>query len=1247
MSGSDLSRPPARPSDNQVRIDGRQVRLDDRYLLESGTVYLTGIQALVRVLLDRHRLDQRAGLTTGTFVSGYEGSPLAGYDLELARQAKLLGAHDVVHRPGLNEEIAATSVQGSQLVPDVDGATCDGVVGVWYGKAPGLDRATDAIRHANLMGANSGGGVLALVGDDPTSKSSTVPSASEMALADLMLPTLYPADCQDILDLGLHGVALSRACGLWVGMKIITNVADGAGTVDVDLDRLTFPAPERLVSDGHDGRSVANGNGNGTGTGARGAGAYRHAVTAKMVGAVPVQAERSAQRIRLEIARRYARAAGLNTIVHRGPADRIGVVAAGKTYLDTCQALSLLGLDEEALTAHGVRLLKLGMVYPLEGEVVREFADGLAEVVVVEEKRSFVETAVKETLYGGAGAPAVFGKHDPDGAELLPADAELDPDIVAERLASRLLAHVDVPAARAYLDRRRRQRTRTVLPLVPRTPYFCSGCPHNRSTTQVPDGSLVGAGIGCHAMVLLMDPAQVGDVVGLTQMGGEGAQWLGMAPFLDRPHLVQNIGDGTFAHSGSLAVRAAVAAGANLTYKILYNSAVAMTGGQQAVGAMPVDALTRLLAAEGVRHIIVTTDEPARYRGVRLAAGTRVWHRDRLAEAQRVLADAGGVTVLIHDQQCAAEMRRDRKRGRLDDPPTRVVINERVCEGCGDCGRASNCLSVQPVDTEFGRKTRIHQPSCNKDYSCLEGDCPAFVTVVPGPDRGRQRPGSGRPALPEIDAGTLQEPTRRVPAEACAIRITGVGGTGVVTLAQILATAGYLAGFAVRALDQTGLSQKGGAVVSDIVLSERPVARGSKLAVGECDLYLGCDLLVAAEEKNLAAAERDRTVAVVSSTQVPTGQMIVDTAASFPDPTGVLARIGERTRAGLGAHLDARGLAETLFGDDQSANILLTGAAYQAGALPIPVERIEDAIRLNGAAVDRNLQAFRRGRQAVADPAALRAAADALTAAPVQGAAAGPTTGAAAGPTQGEDAAPAARMTPVAASIVARVRAVPESELAQLVAIRVPDLVAYQDAGYATRYADVVERVRATEAERVPGETALAETVARYLYKLMAYKDEYEVARLCLDSALESDIAARFGPGARYAWRLHPPILRSLGMRRKIALGGWCRPAFVTLHAMRKLRGTALDPFGYTRVRATERELVTEYHQVVADLLTRLNPDNHATALQVAALPDIVRGYERLKLDNVDTYRRRLGELRAAFAEAGQAPELSSGASFH
>ena len=679
-------------------------QLSDRYTATSGRVQLTGVQALARLPIDQHRRDLAAGLNVGTFVSGYEGSPLAGYDQELGRLKQLLDANDVTFVPGLNEEAAATSVQGSQLACTLPGAARDGVIGIWYGKAPGLDRATDALRHGNLMGSHPKGGALVLVGDDPAAKSSTLPCASDAALADLSIPYLYPADSQDVLDLGRHAIELSRASGLWTGLKIVTAVADGSSTVNLAAD---WPAP-RIPP-----------------------GAGTHVPTARLLHPTLGQLERDLVTNRLRIAREYARLNGLNRVVGRGPGDVLGVVAAGHTFLDVLAALRRLGIDEADLAASPVRLLRVGMPWPLEETVVREFADGLEEILVVEEKRSFLEAAIRDVLYGGPVQPAVTGKRDADGSELVPAYGELDADVITGPLRRRMTARgVPAAAAPAAAD------VRTTLPLVSRVPYFCSGCPHNSSTKPLP-GTLVGGGIGCHALVLLMDESQAGTVTGLSQMGGEGMQWIGMAPFLDRDHFVQNIGDGTFDHSGSLAIRAAVAARANMTYKLLYNSAVAMTGGQRPASGMTVPQIVGVLLAEGVARVIVTTEDLGRYRRVKLPRGVAVWDRSRIAEAQRVLAATPGVTVLVHDQECATEKRRKRKRGKIAQPQTRVFINERICEGCGDCGRKSNCLSVQPVPTEFGRKTRVHQSSCNVDYSCLDGDCPAFMTV-----RAR---GSGRP----------------------------------------------------------------------------------------------------------------------------------------------------------------------------------------------------------------------------------------------------------------------------------------------------------------------------------------------------------------------------------------------------------------------------------------------------------------------------------------------------------------------
>jgi indolepyruvate ferredoxin oxidoreductase len=845
------------------------------------------------------------------------------------------------------------------------------------------------------------------------------------------------------------------------------------------------------------------------------------------------------------------------------------------------------------------------MLFPLESGVVREFARGLEEILVVEEKRPFLELFVRDALYNLAERPVVTGKRDAEGRWLVPAHGELDADRIAQIVGGRLERRLSSwgvatqpptpPAlesitARVALLEALRERPAPLT--LARQPYFCSGCPHNRSTV-VPEGSIAGAGIGCHGMALLMDRK----TMGITHMGGEGAQWVGIAPFTETPHIFQNLGDGTLFHSGSLAIRQAVAAGTNITYKILYNSAVAMTGGQDAAGAMPVPELTRALEAEGVRRIFVITDEPDKYgKDARWAESTEVWHRDRLDEAQRLLREVPGVTALVYDQRCAAEKRRLRKRGRLPDPAQRVYINEAVCEGCGDCGVKSNCLSVHPVETEFGRKTQIHQSSCNKDYSCLRGDCPSFLTVVPhgGPKR-EWRAFTVERAIPE--------PALRVPRDA-GVFTMGIGGTGVVTVNQILGTAALLDGRHVRGLDQTGLSQKGGPVVSHLKLFDAVPEVSNKVGAGAADCYLGFDILVATAAQNLDHARPEKTIAVISTSQVPTGAMVTSTDVHFPDPGGLTAAIDRVTRKDENVYVDALGLAETLFGDHMAANLILLGAAYQAGAIPVRAEAIEEAIGINGVGVEMNRHAFRVGRLAVADPAWLAGLPRRRVGA----------------------VAAVAALTDEERRLVERAGAA--GELKRLLEVRVPELAAYQDARYAAEYVEVVRRVAEAERGAMGGETRLAETVARHLFKLMAYKDEYEVARLHLKPEVAQALAAEFPGGATVHYHLHPPLLRALGLTRKLRLGRWFDVVLRALVALRGLRGSALDPFGRAEVRRVERALIGEYRTLVEKALIGLGPETYERALRLAALPDLIRGYEEVKLRNVQRFReevRRLG----------------------
>ena len=1163
------------------------VSLDDKYLLREGRIFLSGVQALVRMPLDQHRADAAAGLRTGTFVSGYQGSPLGTFDKELQRNAALCAEHDLVLQPAVNEELGATAVWGSQLAAQIKGARVDGVVGLWYGKNPGLDRAADAIRHANLCGVGPKGGAVALVGDDPACKSSTLPSASEQMLASLLLPTLWPGNVQEVLDLGRHAVALSRASGLWSGLKIVTNVADAAGTAEVSPDRVVPVMPELQ----------------------RGGRPYRHKPNPVMLAPDSLISERNLFDVRLEIARAYSRANALNRVTVDGPGAWLGIAAAGKTYADLIQAFADLGLDDRGLKAAGIRVFKIGMVWPLEADTVREWADGLEELLVVEDKLAFLETAIKDVLYGTVDPPRVVGKRDEEGRMLLPAEGELDADLIARAVASRLrLRGIRVESVVARMEKLEQAQRAKLVPLpVVRTPFFCSGCPHNASTVAS-DDALVGAGIGCHTMVLLNRDGR-GTITGITQMGGEGAQWIGMSPWVGQEHFVQNLGDGTFHHSGSLAVRASVAAGTNITYKLFANGSVAMTGAQKIEGGMSVADLTRWFALEGVKQVVVTAEEPARYDGVALAPIATVRPREHLLRVQEELALVEGTTVLIHDQACAAENRRLRKRGKLAEPVQRVVINERVCEGCGDCGVKSSCLSVLPVETEFGRKTKIHQASCNKDFSCLEGDCPSFMTVIPG-ERAEH-------VVPAPPTG-LPEPAMLVDPQDFTLRMIGIGGTGVVTVSQVLSMAAHLEGKHSWGLDQTGLSQKGGPVISDVRLSTEPITGSNKASAARVDLYLGFDLLGAANPKNLQTADPERTIAVVSTSVVPTGKMVVDTSVRFPELEDALAAVNGQTRAGDNVFLDAQALSERLFDDHMPANMIAMGAAFQRGALPVSSTSMEAAIRLNGAAVEKNLTAFAWGRACVASPDAVAA----LEPAPVA------TTSTVA--------------TAASRALVARVGAPAGSELERLLELRVPELIAYQSPAYASRHVAFVGEVLDAE-RRLGGKEAITEAVARMHFKLLAYKDEYEVARLHLDAVETARLHAEHGADAKVRFHLHPPMLRALGMEKKLELGEWMVPVFGGLRRMKRLRGTRMDPFGRAEVRRVERALPGEYEAAVRLALGRLTVSTAPLVAALAELPDVIRGYEDIKLRNVARWREETAALQdriAAGAAAEPAPSF-------
>jgi indolepyruvate ferredoxin oxidoreductase len=1170
--------------------DVSEYKLSDRYLATSGPVFLSGVQALARLPLDQLRADRRAGLNTAAFISGYQGSPLGGYDKTLRSVLPLAPDLPVVHQGAINEELAATAVMGSQLSSTLASARYDGVVGFWYGKAPGFDRAADALRHAVFAGTSPLGGAVALIGDDPLAKSSTVPSSSAGIAADLHMPLLYPAGPGEALDLGRHAIAISRASGLWTALKIVADVADGTASVDLDPNRVVPVIP---LVDGEPYQNVPSG---------------------ALLAASTLPIEQAIYEVKYPLAQRYAAENRLNSITVDSPDAWIGIVASGITYNELREALTQLGLRTDADVASvGIRLIRMQMPLPFDPERMRSLTRGLREILVIEEKHPHIESLIKDALYGLADRPLVVGKTDERGDKLLPSWGALVSTTIAGVVRSRLEPTVGDRLAPPPAPKRE------LIPLsVARSPYFCSGCPHNRSTEPPPD-SLVGAGIGCHTLALLMEQEQVGNIVGLTAMGNEGAQWIGMAPFVEEDHLFQNIGDGTYFHSGMLAVTAAVAAEVNITYKLLYNGTVAMTGGQDPGGQLDVGTLAQSLLRLGVTEVLITSDEPLRSRAHDVPKEVLVWHRDRLVEAQERLATIPGVTVLIHDQACAAEARRARKRGLVDAPDQLVVINQRVCEGCGDCGAVSNCLSVQPVDTPFGRKTTIDQTTCNLDYSCLDGDCPSFMTVHREPGRvgrlltkfglgttnDRPTPTTDPAASAESTDAEPTEPAEPlVPVDDFAVRLTGVGGTGVVTVAQILGTAAMMGGYQVQGLDQIGMSQKAGPVVSDLRMNRTETLRSSRLTDGQADLLLVFDPLVGAADAGLSTLDEERTVVVGATNVAPTGEMIIHPETVAPTEAELAERLAQHSRPDHQYWADAHGITESVLGSAQTANLFVIGMAVQTGALPIDPAHIERAIELNGTAVQDNIAAFHLGRRQVDRPATTTDHT--------------PTTG----------ATPSVFATRVAALDV-------DADLADAIARFADELVEFQNRALAEDYLDHLRRVRTAETAAVRSSQRLTAAVAANLYKLLAYKDEYEVARLLFDTEALGEAEALAGPSGRVKFALHPPMFKALGLDHKISLGASSRPALRALAKAKVLRGTPLDPFGRAEVRRTERELPGEYLEAIDLVLANLTAARLDDAVALAELPDVVRGYEDLKMERVASFR---AALAAGLGRTTQSP---------
>ena len=1101
--------------------------LDDRYAKQSGIVFLSGIHALVRALMEQHRLDTERGLQTAGFVSGYRGSPLAGLDKALWDQQPRLDALNLHFQPGVNEELAATAVWGSQQSNLFAGAKHDGVFGLWYGKAPGLDRASDAIRHANFAGTSPHGGVLLVVGDDHGCKSSTLPSHSELALKDLGIPVLNPADVQEVLDLSLFGWALSRYAGCWSGLVALADTMDSSATV-------ALPHPDFVVPPhGYDVHIRLNDQ--------------------------PLDQEQRLYDVKLALAVKFARANGVNRTIGATGKTQLGIVTTGRAYLDVRQALFELGFqDEHSLTDAGIKILRLGMSWPLDRRLVQDFTRDVPRVLVVEEKRSFIEAELKELLYNTANAPRIMGKRDEQGRSLFPGHGEIDVATIAQALATYVNAVPNISYLDSIARREAALRDVTARAKTERTPLFCAGCPHNMST-RVPEGSRASAGIGCHYMAQWMDR----ETHTFTQMGGEGANWVGQAPFTDEQHIFVNLGDGTYFHSGLLAIRQAVAAGVNVTYKILFNDAVAMTGGQPTDGSLTVADVVAQLKAEGVGLVSVVSDAPLAHR----ALDVPVHHRDQLDEVQRRHRDVIGCSAIIYQQACATELRRKRKRGLIEDPDVRVMINDAVCEGCGDCSVQSNCVAVEPIETEFGVKRSINQTACNKDLSCLKGFCPAFV-IVKG---GQLRTQTGVDMCLDEVRGLAPLPTPVGATDAdepATILVTGVGGTGIVTVSALLGMAAHIDGKAVSTLDMTGLAQKGGAVMSHVqIANDRTALHATRLANGKAQLMLTCDMVTGASQEALALLQED-AIAIVNTAVAPTADFVLHQQSDV--------QLHQRLQriaffSGHVEKVDADRLTRLLLGDTAQTNVFLLGFGYQQGTIPLSIGAIERAIELNGVAVEKNLQAFHFGRLAAHDASRL----------------------------------PEVTRRP-ATSVMDPKRA---KDLATTIAERSALLVRYHDDRLAARYRKLVDRVAEREQQAKVGSEQLTRAVAETYPKLLAVKDEYEVARLYTDGRWQAKLASQFEGDFTVSYLLAPPLLGS----KKRWFGAWMGIGFKLLAKLKPLRGTWLDPFAYTRDRRQDQWLLRHFEELVDTLLAGLDGQNLDIAARVARLGLEAKGYGHVK----------------------------------
>jgi len=1180
------------------KLEGAAARpLDDRYELERGEVFLSGTQALVRLMLDQKRHDARTGLRTGTFVTGYPGSPLGGIDGALRSAAPLLEKYDVRHVPAQNEELAATSLMGTQMLDEHPHSRYDGVVAFWYGKGPGVDRATDAMKHGNFAGTSRHGAVVILSGEDHEAKSSTVPYQQEWSFEHMGIPVLYPGSVAEFLEFGRHAVALSRYSGCWVSLKLVGPLCDGGESVRLDPERPQIRLPALEI----DGQP------------------FRKTVNFRFFPVLNIATERSLYYERHAAVRAYARANRLDRIVVQSHRDRIGIAAAGKTFSDVLQALRELGFDEVEMQRAGIRLLKIGMVCPLEQEIIKEFAAGLDEVIVVEEKRDFLERQLGRILCDLDTKVRICGKLDWRGRPLFPIHGGMDHDVVAEGLGKVLAERLSMPQpGRTYLQRLAAIRSRTVAENPKRAPNFCSGCPHNVGTRLAP-GQIAWGSPGCHIFAALMsEPTR--RIEAVTQYGGEGLPWIGLSPYTDRPHIVQNVGDGSLFHSSYLNIRYAVATGVSMTFKILYNGAIANTGGQTPVAARSIPQLATLLATEGVVRIAIVTKERGDYARSSLPPNTDVLEPHEMETTLEKYAATKGVTLVMYDGQCSNERRRQQKRGILPAPTRYTIVHEDVCEDCGHCGEVANCMSLQKVQTEFGQKTQIHQSSCNQDQTCLEGECPSFVTV-------RTQPGKGvrRPVPPPSLETTLPDPSIPPLERAYHIYIPGLGGTGVITANAILAQAATIDGHYALSYDQTGAAQKWGPVLSSLIVARSSQhVTANNVGVGQADLYLALDLFAAADLSNLARCEPGRTAAVINASLLPSGEMIRNVRLVI-SPGAMVDSVRAVSAPQRTLVLNARGAAEALFGDYMMSNMIAIGAAYQAGLVPISAAAIEQAIQLNNVAVSQNITAFRAGRLAVHD----RAKFEQLASRPHQ--------------VLGDRKSELKRRSSSTRLLVRErlMLALPlDEQTKEMVALRVEDLLAYQSAAYAASYTSVLQAVAEREREigRASRPMTLTRSVARNLHKLMAYKDEYEVARLLTQEAFLENVRQHFDGKVDIYYNLLPPLLRHFGMNRKVAFGAWSRPLLRLLAAARGLRGTVLDPFGYAPIRREERRLVEWYVDLIKRTLTSLTPERLGLAERIAELPADIRGYEQIKLRRIPAAMER-GEVLLREISAQPTPE--------